>query len=93
MSEDIARYEVGPTDTHTTLTDGICITAFAGGDQYGYQFTFESKAPEFNLHYFCLSGAQIEDLYRCHLERKLDGLEQMRRVATPKCMSWEGKYL
>ena len=46
-----------------------------------------------NLCWFSLSGSQIEDLYRMHLERKLDGLEQMDRVRDPKTIGWDGEVL
>tara|TARA_R100000664_G_scaffold24901_1_gene34787 strand:- start:587 stop:928 length:342 start_codon:yes stop_codon:yes gene_type:complete len=46
-----------------------------------------------NLAWFSLSGSQIEDLYRMHLERKTDGLEQMSRVANPKTIGWTGEEL
>tara|TARA_R100000808_G_scaffold940_3_gene4539 strand:- start:1970 stop:2248 length:279 start_codon:yes stop_codon:yes gene_type:complete len=75
MSQDLAIYIC----EHNSDTYEVTVTAWSGAPDGGYQFTFTDKKSQGKptARCFSISGKQLEHLYKLHLMRKIDGLEQM----------------
>lgn len=85
MSQDIARLA---TEVNSEEEE-VIVTAWSGAPEGGYQFTTVGE----DIHYFSLSGKQIEYLHHLHLLRKEVGLERMNTTGKMMVTDYDGNLI